>query len=420
MRLLPAFVNHAEVTLWTDEPTWDRQLERSFEIRRYRPSRLPLVQLNRADLNVYNIGNNPHFHGGIWQVSRTLPGIVVLHDFRLHHFFDGIFRVKLRDLNSYLTVMKKYYGEEARRDAEICFRQDARNIDQMAELYPLTDLALENALAVIVHTQEAFKRLSQNSPRPIALAPLPFPAREFAATRGQRATPFRLIVFGYIGRNRRLESIVRALACSEYKEQYQLDVFGSILDDEKQLRALITSLGLNNRVKLHGYKTEFELDEALSRADLAINLRYPSMGEASGSQLRIWSHALPALVSKVGWYEELPVETVGFVRPGQPEVEDIQNHLEAFVKRPEFYAGMGERGRRILREKHSPESYAATVLELARNVQVFRAHHAGLRLAERAARAASQFIGPSLMNDSFQRVATEIHSLVEAQDADRN
>lgn len=420
MRLLPALGKLAGVTLWTDQPAWDRQLERKFEIRSYRPNRLPLVELNRADLNVYNIGNNPQFHGGIWQVSRTLSGIVVLHDFRLHHFFDGVFRVKLRDIRSYLSVMNKYYGEEGRRDAEICFRQDARNIDQMAELYPLTDLALENALGVIVHTQEAFQKLSQNSHRPIALAPLPFPSREFVATRRKRATPFRLIVFGYIGRNRRLESIMRALASSEYKEQYQLDVFGSILDDEKQLRALITSLGLNNRVTLHGYKTESELDEALSRAHLAINLRYPSMGEASGSQLRIWSHALPALVSKVGWYADIPGDTVGFVRPGEPEIGDIQNHLKAFVETPEFYSGMGERGQRILQEQHSPESYATTVLELANKAHALRAQHAGLKLAERAARAVTQFTPRSLLSDSFQRIATEIHSLVEAQNADRN
>jgi hypothetical protein len=144
------------------------------------------------------------------------------------------------------------------------------------------------------------------------------------------------------------------------------------------------------------------------------------MGEASGSQLRIWSHALPSLVSKVGWYAELPANAVAFVRTGETEVSDIRNHLKAFVENPEIYSQMGERGQQILKEKHSPESYVATVLELARNAELLRARHAGLMLAERTAQAARQFISPSLLTDTFQRVATEIHSLVEARNADSN
>ena len=38
--------------------------------------------------------------------------------------------------------------------------------------------------------------------------------------------------------------------------------------------------------------------------ELLINLRYPTMGEASLSQLRIWRHALPSMVTQVGWHEE--------------------------------------------------------------------------------------------------------------------
>ena len=49
-----------------------------------------------------------------------------------------------------------------------------------------------------------------------------------------------------------------------------------------------------NLVQLHGYTPEKELNKVLEKSHLAINLRYPTMGEASGSQLRIWYHALPS------------------------------------------------------------------------------------------------------------------------------
>ena len=72
----------------------------------------------------------------------------------------------------------------------------------------------------------------------------------------------------------------------------------------------------------HGFTSEKKLDEALSQAHLAINLRYPTMGEA-WSQLRIWAHASQS-GSQVGWYATLPPDTVRFVRPDTNEVADIQ------------------------------------------------------------------------------------------------
>lgn len=412
-RVLPELARVSEVTVWTDQAKWEPDLARLFDVRRFRADRAPLSELNVADINIYNIGNNPDFHGGIWEVSRLVSGVVVLHDFRLHHFFDGIFRVKHRDLHSYLAVMERYYGERGRLAAMYCFQNDAKNIDEMAERYPLTEFAFANALGAVVHTAEAFASLVEKAFCPVAYAPLPFPNRTLTRVSRNKEAQYRLIVFGYIGRNRRLESILRALAQSEYKDRYQLDVFGSILNDERQLRGLINSLGLSNRVTLHGFKTEAELDEALSQADLAINLRHPTMGEASGSQLRIWAHGLPSLVSKVGWYASLPAETVSFVRTDEHEVEDIQAHLRAFADNPELFAEMGERGRRVLEQKHSPKEYTEAVLELAQAAMAFRPRLAGLELAQRAAHLATDCFSPNLIDESFHRVAAEVHDMVE-------
>ena len=414
-RVLPALADVAEVTVWTDQQRWDAELDRTVRVRKFRADRPPTAELNGADITIYNIGNNPEFHGGIWTMSQQLSGLVVLHDLRLHHFFDGIFRVQRRDLHSYLAVMNRYYGAAGQRDAAICFQHEAKNIDEMAERYPLTELALENSLGVVVHTAEAFATLARNSPRPLSYAPLPFAARARPNTLRHSEDRFRLIVFGYIGRNRRLESILRALAQSEHKGRFQLDVFGSILNDEKKLRSLISSLGLTKGVSLHGYKTESELDEALSRADLAINLRYPTMGEASGSQLRIWDHALPSFVSNVGWYASLPSDAVAFVRTDEHEIEDLQSHLRAFLENPQRFFEMGQRGRRELEEKHAPETYVARVMELATAAQGFSARLAGFDLAERTARAAAQYLPPTLLDETFQRVAEEVHTLVEGR-----
>src|SRR6266567_1608231 len=91
-RLIPALSSAAKVTLWTDQHSWDRGLHEFANVRVYRLNRMPWPEIKRADMTCYQIGNNPRFHGPIWQVSLQHAGVVVLHDFRLHHFFDGLFR----------------------------------------------------------------------------------------------------------------------------------------------------------------------------------------------------------------------------------------------------------------------------------------------------------------------------------------
>jgi glycosyltransferase involved in cell wall biosynthesis len=409
-RVLPALSRLAEVTLWTDQREWDQRLRKTVEVRPFRLDRMPWAELNRADACIYQIGNNPLFHGAIWQISRAHAGVVVLHDFRLHHFFDGLYRVKWRDLDSYQGVMETYYGDVGRRDAAESFRNEARNIAYMAERYPLTRLAVEQALGVVVHTQESYDELAPDAPWPIVCAPLPFAAGavEKARPTYPAEAPYRLIVFGYIGRNRRLEQLLRALAELPQKTQFHLDVYGEILDDEDRVRAQLRDLNLKRQVTLHGFTAEARLDQALAEAHLAINLRHPTMGEASGSQLRIWAHRLPSLVSKVGWYATLPTEAVAFVRTDDNEVTDIKENLQAFLANPKAFAAMGQRGHRELEEKHSCERYAATILEIARRSADFRARASSLKLAQRAGILLSDWLSPDDIAKTGEQVAKAI------------
>lgn len=417
-RVLPALSERASVTLWTDRTGWDTGLEKFARVRRYNSRRMNCwADIQRGDISIYHIGNNPLFHGATWQVSRGHSGVVVLHDFRLHHFFDGIYRVERRDLNQYLALMQFYYGEAGGRDALECFKTDARNIDYMAQEYPLTRLAIENALGVVVHTRDAFDDLRQDRACPVAHLPLPFaaPPRLTRADDSdksvRRATdsPRRLIVFGYIGRNRRLDALLKALAQFDEREKFHLDVYGELLES-KPVHALIRSLNLKQLVTLHGFVPEKELDAALAAAHLAINLRFPTMGEASGSQLRIWAHALPSLVTEVGWYAQLPADTVARVRPDY-EIEDIQKRFRDFLSDPARFAKMGERGRRILEQEHAPELYAQAMLDFAVKAQGFRPHAASYKLAERAGRLMSDWLDAAKSGQAQTKVATEIYSL---------
>jgi len=379
-RVLEALASRAEVTLWTTQTHWDEKLNSYAKVRSYRLAKIPWAELNRGDMAIYHVGNEPKFHRSIWQISQRHPGIVVLHDFCLQPLFAGIYLAEWRDLDAYLTQMEFYYGKIGRQDAQEFYRraiegEAALSIDKMAERYPLTMLALEHALGVVAHSRQVYERLRPELRCPLVYSGLPFPIqRKKGNARSKRGvpspSPYRLIVFGYLGKNRRLDSLFESLAGLTEKEKFHLDVFGQVAD-ERSVRRTIQALGLKELVTLHGYVPDAKLDAALEVAHLAINLRFPTMGEASGTQLRIWAHGLPSLVTETGWYETLPGDAVCFVRPFD-EIADIQKHLRAFLAHPERFAQMGEMGREILEKNHTPEQYARVITNLAERARSYR------------------------------------------------
>jgi glycosyltransferase involved in cell wall biosynthesis len=412
-RVIPALSRLAEVTLWTPSGRWSRSLEQFAQVRRYNLDKPPFTELNRSDMTFYHIGNNFRFHWPIWFLSRVQPGVVVLHDFRMHHFFDALYRLHYQSLEMYLKMMEEQYGPSSLKDAEECFATRGANIDYMAECYPLTDLALGKPLGALVHTSEAFEALKAKAEWPLVYAPLPYPTHVALKPGRVGGSPFRLIVFGYLGRNRRLGLILQALAGMPERDQFRLDIFGTILNDEEKIRAQIKDLKLSELVKVHGFVTEAKLESALSTSDLAINLRFPSVGEASGSQLRIWSHALAALVSATGWYASLPANTVALVRPDENEVSDIQNHLRALIAEPERFLKMGQNGLEELQTRHSPEAYATQIVDLALQSKDMRAQRAVRALAKRAGASVTDWLGSSEFDPAVYRVVDEALSLVK-------
>ena len=111
--------------------------------------------------------------------------------------------------------------------------------------------------------------------------------------------------------------------------------------------------GLECRVEVHGFVPEPELDAKLAEAHLVFNLRYPTMGEASGSQLRIWNAAAAAVVTDLGWYGSLPDDTV-FKIPLEGEITALQDLIRRINADRSLGAALGQAGRfRLARPPHS-------------------------------------------------------------------
>lgn len=369
-----------------------------------------LRELNETELNIFNIGNHAPAHAEVFLKALRRPGVIILHDTYLRHFFAGLYLHKWRDGKGFVELMESLYGNRGATAAQHFIASHGEHIHQELDC---VEAILPAATAIIVHSRTARQSLAERGIDAIH-APLPYPAGELVSRRKRvapRRDPIRLIMCGYLGFNRRIREVIRALGTLRDKQYFKLDIYG-IVPDELGVDDLVAEYGLQDMVEVKGFVSEKRLSEALEAADLALNLRYPTMGEASASQLRFWERRLPSIVTRTGWYAEQPPGTLAYVRLGH-EVPDLQHILLQFLDDPEPFHTMAETARKHLEETHGPEYYVNKVLTCSRASAIKETQETAARVGDRISRTLAAWGPVSRCNRPIQRSATIIKALVD-------
>ncbi|MFW2131573.1 glycosyltransferase [Ectothiorhodospira haloalkaliphila] len=326
-------------------------------------------ELNQADICIYHIGNNLTFHEDIFRLSRRHPGYVVLHDRSIHGLYADFLNLRngaaqAEEVVQYLESMGQWYGQEGYIAAQNLLGGDATP-DDFAAHFPLFEEALDAALGVITHNPSVTNEVRTRFPlMPCLHLPLPMAAEGgFDPSKRQRGLEERisLVAFGFMGMNRRLSEFIEAWRSSPWRHRFSLNIAGQ-LADWPSLREQLRKAGLAQQVRWHGYVSDTELDALLRSADLALNLRYPSMGEASGSQLRLWANGVPAVVTDTDWYAGLPDNVVFKVRPPEQEREDLLILLDNLANRALPLDAVAQAGWAYLRTQHEPGAYISQLM----------------------------------------------------------
>jgi SAM-dependent methyltransferase len=114
---------------------------------------------------------------------------------------------------------------------------------------------------------------------------------------------------------------------------------------ELPLRSLINSLGLGAFVRVLGFQPIDDFVGYLAACDIILNLRYPTVGENSGTLMRALGLGKAVVVSEVGSFGELP-ETICLKAPVDASEEDhLFEYLNLLVSRPEIRKALGARAR---------------------------------------------------------------------------
>lgn len=347
-----------EVDLWSEMA--DAEVD-GYKIGRFdrQGATLPWSALNDAEATVYHIGNAAEYHGGIWNVLRQHPGILVLHEVHLADFVAAA--CKLPEFSQTIfSAVELEFGAPAVEELRSAIGSE--DIQAVNERFPFYKIFADRATGVVVHCRAAYEEISQYGGRPCIHLDLPH-AAEANLSRSDDSTPgrYNFVVVGHIGWNRLLKPIIEALAQFRDRHDWRFDVYG-VVAEETTIRLAIDSLGLGDKAILHGFTSEAELRRALASAHLAFNLRYPTMGEASYSQLTLWNHAVPTIVSDVGWYADLPRGSVYHIDPRRT-LPELTRAIATFFAEPARFAEMGRLGRQALEARHSPSGYVERLTE---------------------------------------------------------
>jgi glycosyltransferase involved in cell wall biosynthesis len=336
-------------------------LERLVDIEVVRPGRTRPVA--DADVALYHIGNDPDAHGWILDALRRRAGVVVLHDFVLHHLVAGA-TIGRNDGHAYLAAMERDSGAAGRMlgwgvlEGRVPPLWEVRPTE-----FPLVGEILDRATGLIVHSHYVEAQVRERGYEgQVWRIPHPAWPTEHVIPAQVEGSPL-FGCFGHINANKRIPQLLRAFAeVQRAHPQARLLLVGEEAPGYRLLAELPPG------VIREPYVEEERLMSLMAACDAVVLLRAPTMGETSGSAIRTLSLGKPLVVSDLGWFAELPDDVVLKVPAGEAEETALVAALER-LSDPAVAAEMGQAARAYVRKTydlgHVAELYAAALEQAA-------------------------------------------------------
>ncbi|BBI35678.1 glycosyltransferase family 4 protein [Cohnella abietis] len=289
------------------------------------------------DIIIYHMGNNYEAHREIYDLFLRYPGIVVLHDYSLHHFFASKTLAQGHN-EQYCDEMLYSHVDNGLEQARRFLSNKIRPLWETASLtYPLNLRILNRAQAVIVHSEFANKLLrDQASYVPIFSVPMPSThvsrledlQQEKEAARqalGIAGDDIVIASLGHANPTKRIHKVIEVLSYLKKNKQlkrFKYYVVGEVATSY-HLREMVKQYGLQDHVIITGYVKLDEFETYIAASDICVNLRYPTQGESSASLLKILGHGKPVIATNIGSFGEFPAEIVHKVGYDDSEVSAI-------------------------------------------------------------------------------------------------
>jgi glycosyltransferase involved in cell wall biosynthesis len=337
------------------------ELAKRVEVETVRPGRFRRVP--RADVSLYHIGNDPDAHGWIARALAARPGVVVLHEFVLHHLVAGL-TLSRGDARGYLDAMERGHGLAGRLLAYGVIDNRIPPLwETRPEAFPLAGDVLADATGLIVHSAFVEERArTAGFGGPVWRIPHPaWPLPEVAAAAVDGSPVIGC--FGHLNESKRIPQLLAAFArLHASRPEARLLLVGA-------LTPRLAGLEVPEGVVREDYVSEERLWSLMAACDVIVSLRSPTMGETSGTAIRALTLGKPLVVSDVGWFSELPDEAAIRVPVDERELETLAAALERLASDGQERERIGAAGQALVEDDHSlphvADLYAAALEEAA-------------------------------------------------------
>ncbi|HZT91815.1 MAG TPA: glycosyltransferase [Gaiellaceae bacterium] len=347
-----------------------------------------------ADVALYHVGNDPDAHGWILDALQRRPGVVVLHEYVLHHLIAGV-TIGRGDGRGYLDALERELGVPGRLlGLGVLDNLLPLLWETQPERFPLAGTVLDRAHGLIVHSRYVAER-AREAGYDGRLWRIPHPAWPMHRVEPDAAVTGDPLVgcFGFLNMNKRIPQLLQAFAALRRDRSRARLLLVGAAGERFDVARRLERLGLTDGVDVVDYVPEERLWPLMAACDVLVNLRYPTMGETSGSVIRGLSLGKAMVVSDVGWFAELPDDVALKVPVDEHEVATLAAALGLAADR----AGeLGAAARAYVAREHSlphvADGYAAA-LEVAAGGDAV-ADAVLLRVAEAAADVGVDDVGP--------------------------
>lgn len=266
------------------------------------------------DLIVYQLGNSS-YHDYMWPYLFRYPGLVVLHDARLHHArAAALLRRERRD--DYRTEFAANHHEASPDAAEF----GVAGFDSYLYYnWPMTALVIESSRATAVHAPILADELRTRHPASI-VATIRLSQGEVVSDDRARAARSRVramygiredaVLFGVFGGltpEKRVPQVLRALASTLlYLGDVRLLLAGAAAG-HYDVAADVRNRGLQQEVTITGYlERDDDFTDHLAACDVSVNLRWPTAREVSGPWLRALAAGRPTITMDLAHMADVP------------------------------------------------------------------------------------------------------------------
>jgi glycosyltransferase involved in cell wall biosynthesis len=322
---------------------------------------------HQFDLALYQMGNSEH-HDHIYETLIRYPGIVVLHDYSLHHFVRHHTQRK-SDWTGYGRELAYSLGEDGWKSARA-----VRAKKTLPALFdePLNERVIDVSLGILVHSQYAAAGVRKQRPEmPLAVIPPLVEPHEGHSRRAMLGISEHAVIFGSFGQITAEKQIQPALRTfsrvrETYPDAHYLIVGEAMPDISEHIGELIAESSLAGFVHLIGYVPGIdEFVDWLQTADVVVNLRHPTAGETSATALRAMAAAKPLIIFDHGWYSEISDEMAIKVAP--LDFDGLQAAMTRLAGSAEMRRAMGQAGQDFTRNYCHPEKVADSYLQFLRD-----------------------------------------------------